>query len=116
HQGRTPPCAPALVEAGVSRVVVAVLDPDERVAGRGRSLLVAAGVSVEVGVGAEAATRSLGPYLHHRRTGRPLCLLKTCASGAGPRGPERGGRRGGEEGMDRSRSGGGEGGTGCSRC
>jgi diaminohydroxyphosphoribosylaminopyrimidine deaminase/5-amino-6-(5-phosphoribosylamino)uracil reductase len=80
HQGRTPPCAPALVEAGVSRVVVAVLDPDERVAGRGVDLLLAAGVAVEVGVGAEAAARSLAPYLHHRRTGRPLCLLKTAAS------------------------------------
>jgi diaminohydroxyphosphoribosylaminopyrimidine deaminase/5-amino-6-(5-phosphoribosylamino)uracil reductase len=80
HQGRTPPCAPALVEAGVRRVVVAVLDPDERVAGRGVEILRAAGVAVEVGVGAEAAARFLAPYLHHRRTGRPLCLLKTAAS------------------------------------
>jgi len=80
HQGRTPPCAPALVDAGVSRVVVAVLDPDGRVAGRGVDLLRAAGVTVDVGAGAEAASRSLAPYLHHRRTGRPLCLLKTAAS------------------------------------
>ena len=80
HRGRTPPCAPALVEAGVGRVVVAVLDPDERVAGRGVALLRAAGVTVDVGAGAEAAARSLLPYLHHRRTGRPLCLLKTAAS------------------------------------
>jgi diaminohydroxyphosphoribosylaminopyrimidine deaminase/5-amino-6-(5-phosphoribosylamino)uracil reductase len=80
HHGRTPPCAPTLVDAGVSRVVVAVLDPDERVAGRGIDILRAAGISVHVGVGAEAAARSLAPYLHHRRTGRPLCLLKTAAS------------------------------------
>jgi diaminohydroxyphosphoribosylaminopyrimidine deaminase/5-amino-6-(5-phosphoribosylamino)uracil reductase len=80
HQGRTPPCAPALVEAGVSRVVVAVLDPDDKVAGRGVEILRVAGITVEVGVGAEAAARSLAPYLHHRRTGRPLCLLKTAAS------------------------------------
>jgi diaminohydroxyphosphoribosylaminopyrimidine deaminase/5-amino-6-(5-phosphoribosylamino)uracil reductase len=80
HHGRTPPCAPALVEAGVRRVVVAVLDPDEQVAGRGIEVLRAAGISVEVGVGAEAAARSLGPYLHHRRTGRPFCLLKAAAS------------------------------------
>ena len=80
HQGRTPPCAPALVEAGVRRVVVAVLDPDERVAGRGVEILRAAGVTVDVGAGADAAARSLAPYLHHRRTGRPLCLLKTAAS------------------------------------
>jgi diaminohydroxyphosphoribosylaminopyrimidine deaminase/5-amino-6-(5-phosphoribosylamino)uracil reductase len=80
HHGRTPPCAPALVEAGVGRVVVAILDPDERVAGRGIGILRAAGISVHVGAGAAAATRSLAPYLHHRRTGRPLCLLKTAAS------------------------------------
>jgi diaminohydroxyphosphoribosylaminopyrimidine deaminase / 5-amino-6-(5-phosphoribosylamino)uracil reductase len=80
HQGRTPPCAPALVEAGVSRVVVAVLDPDDRVAGRGVEILRQAGIAVDVGVGSEPATRSLAPYLHHRRTGRPLCLLKTAAS------------------------------------
>jgi diaminohydroxyphosphoribosylaminopyrimidine deaminase/5-amino-6-(5-phosphoribosylamino)uracil reductase len=80
HQGRTPPCAPALVEAGIGRVVVAVLDPDDRVAGRGVDILRQAGVTVEVGVGSEAAARSLAPYLHHRRTGRPWCLLKTAAS------------------------------------
>jgi diaminohydroxyphosphoribosylaminopyrimidine deaminase/5-amino-6-(5-phosphoribosylamino)uracil reductase len=80
HQGRTPPCAPALVEAGVARVVVALLDPDDRVAGRGVEILRVAGITVDVGAGAEAAARSLAPYLHHRRTGRPLCLLKTAAS------------------------------------
>ena len=80
HQGRTPPCAPALVEAGVGRVVVAVLDPDDRVAGRGVEILRSAGVAVDVGPGAEAAARSLAPYLHHRRTGRPLVLLKTAGS------------------------------------
>jgi diaminohydroxyphosphoribosylaminopyrimidine deaminase/5-amino-6-(5-phosphoribosylamino)uracil reductase len=80
HQGRTPPCAPALLRAGLRRVVVAVLDPDGNVAGRGVELLRTAGVAVDVGVGAAAAARSLAPYLHHRRTGRPLCLLKTAAS------------------------------------
>jgi diaminohydroxyphosphoribosylaminopyrimidine deaminase/5-amino-6-(5-phosphoribosylamino)uracil reductase len=80
HQGRTPPCAPALVEAGVRRVVVAVLDPDEKVGGRGVEILRAAGITVDVGIGAGDAARSLAPYLHHRRTGRPLCLLKTAVS------------------------------------
>ena len=80
HHGRTPPCAPALVDAGIRRVVVAILDPDDRVAGRGFEILSSSGVAVDVGPGADAAARSLAPYLHHRHTGRPLCLLKTAAS------------------------------------
>jgi diaminohydroxyphosphoribosylaminopyrimidine deaminase/5-amino-6-(5-phosphoribosylamino)uracil reductase len=58
-------------------VVVALKDPDPRVAGRGLDRLRAAGVDVEVGLGATAARRSLAPYLHHRRTGRAWCLVKT---------------------------------------
>lgn len=80
HWGRTPPCAEALIQAGIRRVVVAVEDPDARVQGSGMARLRAAGVEVEVGVGAGEARESLAPYLHHRRTGRPLCLLKTAAS------------------------------------
>jgi diaminohydroxyphosphoribosylaminopyrimidine deaminase / 5-amino-6-(5-phosphoribosylamino)uracil reductase len=70
HHGRTPPCAPALVDAGIRRVVVAILDPDDRVAGRGFEILSSSGVAVDVGPGADAAARSLAPYLHHRHTGR----------------------------------------------
>jgi diaminohydroxyphosphoribosylaminopyrimidine deaminase/5-amino-6-(5-phosphoribosylamino)uracil reductase len=80
HHGRTPPCADALVEAGVSRVVVALEDPDPNVAGRGLARLRAAGVAVEVGVEAQAATDLLAPYLVHRRTGRPLVVLKLAAT------------------------------------
>jgi diaminohydroxyphosphoribosylaminopyrimidine deaminase / 5-amino-6-(5-phosphoribosylamino)uracil reductase len=80
HHGRTPPCAEALITAGVRRVVVALQDPDLRVAGRGLGQLRAAGIEVVVGPGAAAATRSLGPYLHHRRTGRAWCVLKTAMS------------------------------------
>ncbi len=80
HFGRTPPCAPALLEAGVSRVVVALLDADARVRGRGVARLREAGVHVDVGVGADAVAASLAPYLHHRRTGRPLCVLKAAVS------------------------------------
>jgi diaminohydroxyphosphoribosylaminopyrimidine deaminase/5-amino-6-(5-phosphoribosylamino)uracil reductase len=80
HHGRTPPCAPGLVEAGVSRVVVALLDPDPRVSGQGVELLRQGGVDVEVGVGEERATTVLAPYLHHRRTGRPYCVLKSAVS------------------------------------
>lgn len=80
HQGRTPPCADALVRAGVARVVAGVEDPDERVRGRGVEALRAAGVDVEVGLGRELVEESLRPYLHHRRTGRPWCVLKAATS------------------------------------
>jgi diaminohydroxyphosphoribosylaminopyrimidine deaminase/5-amino-6-(5-phosphoribosylamino)uracil reductase len=77
HHGRTPPCADALIAAGVRRVVVALEDPDPLVAGRGLARLRAAGVEIELGPGAADARRSLAPYLHHRRTGRAFCLVKT---------------------------------------
>ena len=77
HQGRTPPCADGLVSAGVRRVVVALEDPDPRVGGRGLARLRSAGIDVVLGPGATAARRSLAPYLHHRRTGRAWCLVKT---------------------------------------
>ena len=80
HHGRTPPCADALVAAGVERVVIAVLDPDPRVGGRGVAALEAAGIDVTVGVCADAAERQLAPYLHHRRTGRPYVVAKLAAS------------------------------------
>jgi diaminohydroxyphosphoribosylaminopyrimidine deaminase/5-amino-6-(5-phosphoribosylamino)uracil reductase len=77
HHGRTPPCADALIGAGVQRVVVALEDPDPLVAGRGLARLRAAGLDVELGPGATDARRSLAPYLHHRRTGRAFSLVKT---------------------------------------
>ncbi len=80
HHGRTPPCADALIAAGVRRVVVALEDPDPQVAGRGLARLRAAGIDVEVGPGEVSARRSLAPYLHHRRTGRASCLVKTAMS------------------------------------
>lgn len=90
HTGRTPPCADALIEAGVSRVVAAMVDPDLRVAGRGLERLRSAGVEVGVGL-LEAESRRLNrAYLKLKATGRPLVILKwamtldgkiACASG-----------------------------------
>src|SRR4051794_27836848 len=80
HEGRTPPCAEALIDAGVTRVVAALEDPDPRVAGSGFARLRNAGVDVTVGVGAERAARDLAPYLHHRRTGRPFVVAKVATS------------------------------------
>ncbi|MGC8628057.1 MAG: bifunctional diaminohydroxyphosphoribosylaminopyrimidine deaminase/5-amino-6-(5-phosphoribosylamino)uracil reductase RibD [Acidimicrobiales bacterium] len=80
HHGRTPPCAGALIAAGVSRVVVGVVDPDPRVNGRGLLALRAAGVDVVLGVGAQAVKAQLAPYLKQRQTGRPFVVLKLAAS------------------------------------
>ncbi|MFL6225052.1 MAG: bifunctional diaminohydroxyphosphoribosylaminopyrimidine deaminase/5-amino-6-(5-phosphoribosylamino)uracil reductase RibD [Actinomycetes bacterium] len=80
HHGRTPPCADALVAAGVARVVAAVPDPDPRVGGAGLARLRAAGVRVEVGTGAETAAEQNAAYLTHRRLGRPRITLKAAAS------------------------------------
>lgn len=80
HHGRTPPCAEAVVAAGVTRVVVGVVDPDPLVVGRGVDRLRAAGIEVVVGVGAGAVEAQLAPYLKHRRTGRPAVVLKLAAT------------------------------------
>jgi diaminohydroxyphosphoribosylaminopyrimidine deaminase/5-amino-6-(5-phosphoribosylamino)uracil reductase len=80
HDGRTPPCADALVEAGVARVVVALRDPDPRVSGRGLARLRRAGVDVVEGAGRAEAERQLAPYLHQRRTGTPYVVCKTATS------------------------------------
>lgn len=76
HTGRTGPCADALIDAGVARVVVAVQDPDPQVAGTGIDRLRFAGIEVAVGEGAETVRRQLAPYLKHRSTGRPWVVLK----------------------------------------
>jgi diaminohydroxyphosphoribosylaminopyrimidine deaminase/5-amino-6-(5-phosphoribosylamino)uracil reductase len=80
HSGRTPPCADALVAAGVGRVVVATEDPDPRVDGRGVARLRSAGIPVDVGVGRPEAERLLAAYLKHRRSGRPWVVLKLAAT------------------------------------
>ncbi len=75
-RGRTPPCAEAVVAAGIRRLVCALPDPDERVSGRGFESLRQAGIQVDVGAAAEAAADLLAAYLHHRRTGCALLTLK----------------------------------------
>jgi diaminohydroxyphosphoribosylaminopyrimidine deaminase/5-amino-6-(5-phosphoribosylamino)uracil reductase len=76
HHGHTPPCAEALIAAGIARVVTAIEDPDPRVSGRGHALLRAAGVEVATGVlAAEAAADQRG-FLTRVRHGRPMLTLK----------------------------------------
>lgn len=80
HTGRTGPCTDAIVQAGITRVVIGTLDPDPRVAGSGVAALRAAGISVEVGE-LEAEIRSdLAAYLYHRTTGRPYVIAKVAAT------------------------------------
>ena len=76
HQGVTPPCAGALVAAGVARVVTALTDPDPRVAGRGHAMLRAAGIEVTEGVEGDAARLANAGFLLRVTQGRPLVTLK----------------------------------------
>ena len=82
HQGRQPPCTEAILEAGISRVVIASDDPSEKAAGRGPGILRDGGVEVELARGAEAAEARLlnQPFRKHARTGRPLVILKMAIS------------------------------------
>src|ERR1035441_4972363 len=78
HQGRTPPCVDALIQAGVARVVAPIEDPNPLVAGQGFRRLREAGVEVEVAASFAAEAEKLNePFLHFMRTGRPLVTLKT---------------------------------------
>lgn len=80
HQGRTPPCTDGLLEAGVSRVVCAMVDPNPLVAGRGLRLLAEAGVVVETGL-LEVEARALNPgFITRMEQGRPYVRCKLAAS------------------------------------
>ncbi|HEX3602630.1 MAG TPA: bifunctional diaminohydroxyphosphoribosylaminopyrimidine deaminase/5-amino-6-(5-phosphoribosylamino)uracil reductase RibD [Steroidobacteraceae bacterium] len=80
HTGRTPPCADALIEAGVGRVVCCTRDPDPKVAGSGIDRLQKAGIAVQVGAYADEARRlNVGYFSRHER-GRPYVRLKLAMS------------------------------------
>lgn len=80
HDGKTPPCADALIAAGVVRAVVAIEDPDPRVAGAGLARLRDAGIAVECGLCAGEAAAVNAGYLLRQRCGRPLVTLKTATT------------------------------------
>jgi len=80
HHGRTPPCADALIEAGVRRVVAAMMDPNPRVAGRGLARLRAAGVEVDCGaLEDEARDLNIG-FVNRMQRGRPWVRMKIAAT------------------------------------
>lgn len=98
HCGKTPPCADAIIAAGVGRVVAAMQDPDPRVDGGGFARLRAAGIDVTVGEGATDAAAIMSGFLHRTRTGEPELILAE-RSGVIPEGADalletRGGGRG----------------------
>jgi diaminohydroxyphosphoribosylaminopyrimidine deaminase / 5-amino-6-(5-phosphoribosylamino)uracil reductase len=80
HTGRTPPCADALVAAGVARVVCCTRDPNPKVAGRGIERLEQAGIAVQVGAFADEARRLNVGYFSRHEHGRPYVRLKLAMS------------------------------------
>ena len=80
HHGRTPPCAEAVIAAGITRVVVALTDPDPRVAGGGLQRLRDAGLEVITGVLEEEAAHQNRAFVHRVQTGRPWGVLKWAMS------------------------------------
>lgn len=80
HIGKTPACVKAIIEAGVTRVVIGMEDPDPLVSGKGIAQLRAAGIAVDIGLFGDRVRAQLAPYVKHRTTGRPWVVLKLAAS------------------------------------
>lgn len=80
HKGQTGPCAEALIQAGVARVVAAIEDPDPRVSGRGLEMLKKAGIAVELGLCAESAAELNAGFFQRILHERPLITLKLATS------------------------------------
>src|SRR3989454_3354403 len=87
HIGKTPPCADAIIAAGIARVVSAIEDPNPEVAGAGHWRLAEAGVVVEVGVGAEEARRAHAGHIRRVQDRRPHRTLKLAVAPAGKAAP-----------------------------
>src|SRR5271163_3980600 len=77
HQGRTPPCADAVIAAGITRVVCSMQDPNPQVAGQGFTKLRAAGIKVEVGLFEAEAKKLNESFAKYIRQGKPLVTLKS---------------------------------------
>ncbi len=86
HYGKTPPCADAVIAAGILRVVSALEDPNPEVAGQGHARLRAAGIVVDIGVGAEQARHDHAGHIRRMRDGRPHVMLKLAISADGKAG------------------------------
>ena len=80
HVGKSPPCADAIIAAGIARVVSAIEDPNPQVAGQGHAKLRAAGIVVDVGLCADEAARDHAGHFRRIRDGRPHVILKLAVS------------------------------------
>ena len=80
HFGKSPPCADAIVAAGIARVVSAIEDPNPEVAGQGHARLRAAGITVDIGLGAAEAARDHAGHFRRVRDQRPHVILKLAVS------------------------------------
>jgi diaminohydroxyphosphoribosylaminopyrimidine deaminase/5-amino-6-(5-phosphoribosylamino)uracil reductase len=80
HKGKTPPCVDAIIRAGISRVVSAMQDPNPEVAGAGHTKLIAKGIRVDIGLGANEAQRVNAGHLRRVTDGRPHVVLKLAVS------------------------------------
>ncbi len=80
HTGRTGPCTEVIINAGITRVVAAIEDPDIKMRGLGFNALRVAGIEVEIGDGASQVKKQLAPYIWHRQTGRPFVVVKVAAT------------------------------------
>jgi len=83
HTGLTPPCAQAIIDAGISRVVTGAGDPDPRVAGRGHAMMRAAGIDVVTGVGGDEARQANLGHITRVSSGRPFVTLKLAETADG---------------------------------
>ncbi|MBX9775019.1 MAG: bifunctional diaminohydroxyphosphoribosylaminopyrimidine deaminase/5-amino-6-(5-phosphoribosylamino)uracil reductase RibD [Xanthobacteraceae bacterium] len=86
HHGKTPPCADAIIKAGIGRVVSAMADPNPQVAGAGHWRMAENGVVVEVGIGADEARRDNAGHIRRMTDGRPQVILKLAMSADGKAG------------------------------
>jgi diaminohydroxyphosphoribosylaminopyrimidine deaminase / 5-amino-6-(5-phosphoribosylamino)uracil reductase len=80
HFGKSPPCADAIIDAGIARVVSAIEDPNPEVAGQGHARLRAAGIAVDIGLGAMEAARNHAGHFQRVRDKRPHVILKLAVS------------------------------------
>jgi len=86
HHGKSPPCADAVIAAGISRVVSALTDSNPQVAGEGHARLRNAGIAVDIGIGADEARRDHAGHIRRFCSGRPYVMLKLAISADGKAG------------------------------